>query len=133
MRSRLLPASIAVAAAAAARASNVSIVINNAWICREFGLHLSAQLGNVQSAIEINAIASLQIAQAFAPVLAVNGEEAWSTSIQRFRGWQVAAPTAGSRPPSGRLPIPAAGFGKQHTLVIGVHLGFTNNGHDRGP
>ncbi|MBY8863949.1 SDR family oxidoreductase [Nocardia sp. CA2R105] len=113
-------------AAVAARASEVSIVINNAGMLRPAPL-LTAEIADVAATFDTNVFGPLRIAQAFAPILAANGGGAL-VDIHSVLSWGSGAAAYGaskaafwSLTNSLRTELAA-----QHTQVVGVHLGFAD-------
>jgi NAD(P)-dependent dehydrogenase (short-subunit alcohol dehydrogenase family) len=114
--------------AAAATASNASIVINNAGIIAGPGL-LAGSLDGARQELEVNYLGTWAMSRAFAPVLAANGG-----------GVLVNMLSAASWRANGRLPGYAAskaaewsltnalrlGLREQGTLVVAVHVGYVD-------
>jgi NAD(P)-dependent dehydrogenase (short-subunit alcohol dehydrogenase family) len=117
------PASVA---AAAAVATDVDIVINNAGVLRP-GPLLRADMADVTATFDTNVFGPLRVAQAFAPILAGRGGGAL-IDIHSVLSWGAGAAAYGaskaafwSLTNSLRLELAA-----QHTQVVGVHLGFAD-------
>ncbi|WP_024805094.1 SDR family oxidoreductase [Nocardia sp. BMG51109] len=113
-------------AAAAARAPDVDIVVNNAGTLHPAPL-LKAEMNDVITTFDTNVFGPLRVAQAFAPVLAANGGGAL-VDIHSVLSWGAGAAAYGaskaafwSLTNSLRLELTA-----QHTQVVGVHLGFAD-------
>ncbi|MBF6172139.1 SDR family oxidoreductase [Nocardia blacklockiae] len=113
-------------AAAAARAGDAEIVVNNAGVLRPAPL-LTAEMADVVATFETNVFGPLRVAQAFAPVLAANGGGAL-VDIHSVLSWGAGAAAYGaskaafwSLTNSLRLELAAQG-----TQVVGVHLGFAD-------
>ncbi|MEU6562726.1 SDR family oxidoreductase [Nocardia nova] len=113
-------------AAAALRADDADIVINNAGVLLPAPL-LSADPADVRATFDTNVFGPLSVAQAFAPVLAANGGGAL-VNIHSVLSWGAGAAAYGaskaalwSLTNSLRLELAA-----QHTQVVGVHLGFAD-------
>lgn len=113
-------------AAVAARATDVSIVVNNAGVLRPGSL-LTAEIADVAATFETNVFGPLRVAQAFAPILAANGGGAL-VDIHSVLSWGSGAAAYGaskaafwSLTNSLRTELAA-----QHTQVVGVHLGFAD-------
>ncbi|PRY10828.1 SDR family oxidoreductase [Kineococcus rhizosphaerae] len=115
----------AAVAGLAARAGDVDVVVNNAGVSTGADL-LTGPLDDVRAEFETNVFGLLQVARAFAPVLAANGGGAlvdvhsvlsWATSGTGYQASKAAAwgVTNGLR----------ALLAPQGTLVTGVHLGYT--------
>ncbi|WP_280267803.1 SDR family oxidoreductase [Nocardia wallacei] len=113
-------------AAAAARAQDVRIVVNNAGVLLPAPL-LKAEMADVITTFDTNVFGQLRIAQAFAPILAANGGGAL-VDIHSVLSWGAGAAAYGaskaafwSLTNSLRLELAA-----QHTQVVGVHLAFAD-------
>jgi NAD(P)-dependent dehydrogenase (short-subunit alcohol dehydrogenase family) len=113
-------------AALAAAAPDAGIVINNAGVFGATKL-LTADIEDVRAVFETNYFGAVQIAQAFAPVLARNGGGAlvdihsvlsW---VGGFGGYGDSKAAFWSATGSLRLELEP-----QRTLVTGVHLGYTD-------
>lgn len=113
-------------AALAARASDATIVVNNAGVAGATQL-LNSDLDEVREVFETNYFGALRVAQAFAPILARNGGGAlvdissvlaW---IGGFGGYGDSKAAIWSLSNSLRVELE-----KQGTLVTAVHLGFTD-------
>ncbi|MGW7006992.1 SDR family oxidoreductase, partial [Streptomyces sp. NPDC054933] len=116
----------AAVAAAAAVATDVDIVINNAGVLRP-GPLLRADMADVTATFDTNVFGPLRVAQAFAPILAGRGGGAL-IDIHSVLSWGAGAAAYGaskaafwSLTNSLRLELAA-----QHTQVVGVHLGFAD-------
>lgn len=117
------PASVA---AAADRAGDVDIVVNNAGVLLSAPL-LTADLSDVMTTFETNVFGPLCVAQAFAPILAANGGGVL-VDIHSVLSWGAGAGAYGaskaafwSLTNSLRVELAA-----QRTQVVGVHLGFAD-------
>ncbi|RDI42894.1 SDR family oxidoreductase [Nocardia mexicana] len=113
-------------AAAAVRAHDVDIVVNNAGVLLPAPL-LKAEMDDVVATFDTNVFGPLRVAQAFAPVLAANGGGAL-VDIHSVLSWGAGAAAYGaskaafwSLTNSLRLELAA-----QRTQVVGVHLGFAD-------
>ncbi|AHH18328.1 putative oxidoreductase, SDR family [Nocardia nova SH22a] len=113
-------------AAAALRAEDADIVVNNAGVLLPAPL-LTADPADVRATFDTNVFGPLSVAQAFAPVLAANGGGAL-VNIHSVLSWGAGAAAYGaskaalwSLTNSLRLELAA-----QHTQVVGVHLGFAD-------
>lgn len=113
-------------AAAAARASDAEIVVNNAGVLHPAPL-LTAEMSDVVATFDTNVFGPLRVAQAFAPVLAAKGGGAL-VDIHSVLSWGAGAAAYGaskaalwSLTNSLRLELAAQG-----TQVVGVHLGFAD-------
>lgn len=130
---RLVPVRLEVAdadsvAALAARATDVSIVVNNAGAAGS-GTVLAADIEEAKALFDINVFGPLRVAQAFAPVLAANGGGAlvdvhsvlsWAT-VDTFGLYPASKAAFWSVTNALRAELAPAG-----TQVVGVHLGFTD-------
>jgi NAD(P)-dependent dehydrogenase (short-subunit alcohol dehydrogenase family) len=114
--------------AAAARASDASIVINNAGIIAGPQL-LDGTLDGARLEMEVNYLAPWALSRAFAPVLAANGGGAlvnmlsaasWRTNT-RTPGYAASKAAEWSLTNALRL-----GLREQGTLVVGVHVGYVD-------
>ncbi|MGX1804260.1 SDR family oxidoreductase [Nocardia sp. NPDC055321] len=113
-------------AAVAERASDVTIVVNNAGVLRPAPL-LRADLAGVEETFATNVFGPLRVAQAFAPILAANGGGAL-VNIHSVLSWSSGAAAYGASKAAlwsvtNSLRIELAGQGTQ---VVGVHLGFAD-------
>ncbi|MGV9853465.1 SDR family oxidoreductase [Streptomyces sp. NPDC003442] len=113
-------------AAHAARAADVTVVINNAGVVRPAPL-LTTSLDDVTATFDTNVFGPLRITQAFAPILAANGGGTL-VDIHSVLSWSSGAGAYGaskaafwSLTNSLRLELAA-----QNTQVVGVHLGFAD-------
>ncbi|WP_216903374.1 SDR family oxidoreductase [Nocardia alni] len=113
-------------AAVAARATDVTIVINNAGVVYPAPL-LQSEIADVAATFDTNVFGPLRIAQAFAPILAANGGGAL-VDIHSVLSWGAGFAAYGaskaafwSLTNSLRMELAA-----QHTQVVGVHLGFAD-------
>lgn len=112
--------------AAANRAHDVSIVVNNAGVLLPAPL-LKADMADVAATFETNVFGPLRVAQAFAPILAANGGGAL-IDIHSILSWGAGAAAYGaskaafwSLTNSLRVELSA-----QQTQVVGVHLAFAD-------
>ena len=118
-------ASQAVAAAAAAK--DVTLVINNAGISRPGGITRVQDLDTLREQLETNVFGMLNVAQAFAPLLARNGGGAMVNMLSALSwinatalsGYCVSKSAAWMLTNALRNELRASG-----TLVVGVHAGF---------
>ncbi|MBN9187160.1 SDR family oxidoreductase [Microbacterium sp.] len=113
--------------AAAAAASDTSVVVNNAGISVPGARVLDTPIDEVRRLFDTNVFGALQVAQIFAPVLAANGGGALvdihSALSWLARGGAYAASKAAfwSLTNSLRTELLAQG-----TQVVGAHLGYTD-------
>jgi len=114
-------------AEAAARCTDVNIVINNAGILRPGALLGDGGLATIREQLETNFYGAFAMSEAFAPVLAANGGGALVNMLSAL-SWL-------SLPNSGAYSISKAAawaltnglrqeLRAQHTLVVGVHAGY---------
>jgi NAD(P)-dependent dehydrogenase (short-subunit alcohol dehydrogenase family) len=117
------PASIAAAADAA---QGVSIVVNNAGATVAGGI-LDTPMGEVRALFETNVFGPLEVARAFAPVLARNGGGALidihSALSWLARGGVYSATKAALWSVTNSLRLALIGQGTQ---VVGAHLGYAD-------
>lgn len=120
--------------AAAAKASDVSIVINNAGIIAGPSLR-EGSLDGARREMEVNYIAPWAISRAFAPVLAANGGgvlvnmlsvASWRAN-NRFPGYAASKAAEWSLTNALRVALRDQG-----TVVIGVHAGYVDTDATRG-
>jgi NAD(P)-dependent dehydrogenase (short-subunit alcohol dehydrogenase family) len=111
--------------AAAASAGDVTIVVNNAGAQQRSAL-LEVSIEDAKELFETNVFGALRVAQRFAPILAGNGGGAL-VDIASALTWAAGAGIYGatkaalwSLTNSLRLELAS-----QRTLVVGVHLGYT--------
>jgi len=114
--------------AAAARASDVSILVNNAGIVAGPQL-LHGSLDGARREMEVDYLAPWAVSRAFAPVLAANGggtlvnmlsAASWRTN-PRTPGYAASKSAEWSLTNALRL-----GLRDQGTVVIGVHVGYVD-------
>jgi len=113
-------------AALVASVSDVSIVINNAGAGGS-GPLLSSDIADIRHLFDINVVGPIRIAQAFAPQLKANGGGAL-VDIHSALSWAAGSGAYGATKAAywsvtNSLRIELAA---QNTLVVGVHLGFTD-------
>jgi NAD(P)-dependent dehydrogenase (short-subunit alcohol dehydrogenase family) len=117
------PASIAAAVDAA---QDVSIIVNNAGATIAGGI-LDAPMGEVRALFETNVFGPLEVARAFAPVLARNGGGALidihSALSWLARGGVYSATKAAFWSMTNSLRLALLGQGTQ---VVGAHLGYAD-------
>jgi NAD(P)-dependent dehydrogenase (short-subunit alcohol dehydrogenase family) len=113
-------------AAAVTAAPDVTVVVNNAGATIRGGI-LDAPLDDVRALFETNVFGPLEIARAFAPVLARNGGGALidihSALSWLARGGVYSATKAAFWSLTNSLRLALAGQGTQ---VVGAHLGYTD-------
>lgn len=116
-------------AAAAEQAADVSIVISNAGIGRGTAPLDEGAIEGARAELEVNYFGVLNVARAFAPVLAANGGGALVTmhsalSWIHFPGaGTYAASKAAAWAATNALRVQLRGQG---TLVVGVHVGYVD-------
>jgi NAD(P)-dependent dehydrogenase (short-subunit alcohol dehydrogenase family) len=113
-------------AALVASVHDVSIVINNAGAGGS-GPLISSDIESVKALFDTNVVGPIRIAQAFAPQLEANGGGAL-VDIHSVLSWAAGAGAYGATKAAywsvtNTLRMELAG---QNTLVVGVHLGFTD-------
>jgi NAD(P)-dependent dehydrogenase (short-subunit alcohol dehydrogenase family) len=116
-------------AAAAARLGDVTLVINNAGIARVGSVLKDDAIEALRAHLETNALGTLRIAQAFAPVLARNGGGAllnvlsvlaWVSSSM-LGTYAASKSAAWSLTNALRIELKA-----QQTQVLALHMGFVD-------
>ncbi len=116
------PASVA---AAAARATDVTLVVNNAGAST--GASVIADQRKLRELFEVNYFGPLAVADAFAPVLAANGGGALLNVLSALSwhgsgdGYSATKAALWSATNTQRLQL-----SKQRTLVTALHLGYTD-------
>jgi NAD(P)-dependent dehydrogenase (short-subunit alcohol dehydrogenase family) len=113
-------------AALAAAVSDVTIVVNNAGAGGS-GPLLLGDISEIRNLFDINVLGPLRIAQAFAPQLKANGGGAL-IDLHSALSWAAGAGAYGATKAAywsvtNSLRMELA---EQGTLVVGVHLGFTD-------
>jgi NAD(P)-dependent dehydrogenase (short-subunit alcohol dehydrogenase family) len=130
---RLVPIALDVtdagsAAAAAERASDVQIVVNNAGIGRPSN-PLQATLSDARAELETNYLGLVSVTNAFAPVLAANGGGAF-VNVLSVVSW-VAMPHLATYSASKAAAWAYSNAARtqlatQGTEVVGVHVGYVD-------
>lgn len=112
---------------AAGRAGDATIVVNNAGVPGARGRLVDTPLDDVRAVFETNVFGALQVAQAFAPVLAANGGGALvdihSVLSWLGRGGAYSATKAAFWSVTNSLRVELR---EQGTHVVGAHLGYTD-------
>jgi NAD(P)-dependent dehydrogenase (short-subunit alcohol dehydrogenase family) len=112
---------------AAAQSGDVSIVINNAGIGGERSRLVDTPLDDVRRLFETNVFGALEVAQAYAPILAANGGGALvdihSVLSWLGRGGAYSATKAAFWSITNTLRLELL---EQGTQVVGAHLGYTD-------
>jgi NAD(P)-dependent dehydrogenase (short-subunit alcohol dehydrogenase family) len=119
-------------AAVAEVAEDVTIVVNNAGTTKRGSL-LDVDIDDAKEVFETNVFGALRVAQSFAPILAANGGGAL-VDIASALTWAAGSNVYGatkaalwSLTNSLRLELAS-----QRTLVVGVHLGYTDTDMTHG-
>lgn len=122
-------------AAAAALATDVTLVINNAGIAATGGFLAGDSIESARRHLETNLLGPLRVAQAFAPVLAANGGGAL-LNVLSIASW-INRPLLGVYGMS-KSAAWALTNGLRHELreqgtqVLGLHMGFVDTDLTRG-
>lgn len=122
-------------AAAAALATDVTLVINNAGIAATGGFLADDSIESARRHLETNLLGPLRVAQAFAPVLAANGGGAL-LNVLSIASW-INRPLLGVYGMS-KSAAWALTNGLRHELreqgtqVLGLHMGFVDTDLTRG-
>jgi NAD(P)-dependent dehydrogenase (short-subunit alcohol dehydrogenase family) len=113
-------------AALAASATDVNIVINNAGAGGS-GPLLHGSIEDIQQLFDVNLFGPIRIAQAFAPHLKANGGGAL-IDIHSVLSWASGAGAYGATKAAYWYVTNSlrTELAPQNTLVVGVHLGFTD-------
>jgi NAD(P)-dependent dehydrogenase (short-subunit alcohol dehydrogenase family) len=122
-------------AAAAAHASDVTLVINNAGIAAIGGFMAEGSIESAQRHLDTNLFGSLRVAQAFAPVLAANGGGAL-LNVLSIASW-VNGPLLGVYAMSKSAAWAMTNglrndLRAQKTQVLGLHMGFVDTDLTKG-
>lgn len=122
-------------AAAAAHASDVTLVINNAGIAATGGFLEPGSVESAQRHLDTNLIGSLRVAQAFAPVLAANGGGAL-LNVLSIASW-INGPLLGVYAMSKSAAWAMTNglrteLRAQGTQVVGLHMGFVDTDLTKG-
>jgi NAD(P)-dependent dehydrogenase (short-subunit alcohol dehydrogenase family) len=139
---RLVPVRIDVtdpasAAAAARELGDVTLVVSNAGVGSPAGhvLDPDGPLDGARAELEVNYLGQLNVARAFAPVLAANGGGAL-VNILSVASWlpsPMLATYAASKAAAWSMTNSLRGvLREQGTLVTGVHFGFADTDLTRG-
>ena len=114
-------------AAAAAAAADTTVVVNNAGIGGARSPLVETPIADVRRLFDTNVFGALEVAQAFAPVLAANGGGALvdihSVLSWLGRGGAYSATKAAFWSITNSLRLELRGQGTQ---VLGAHLGYTD-------
>lgn len=122
-------------AAAAAQASDATLVINNAGIAAIGGFMAEGSIESAQRHLDTNLFGSLRLAQAFAPVLAANGGGAL-LNVLSIASW-INGPLLGVYAMSKSAAWAMTNglrsdLRAQKTQVLGLHMGFVDTDLTRG-
>jgi NAD(P)-dependent dehydrogenase (short-subunit alcohol dehydrogenase family) len=122
-------------AAAAAQASDVTLVINNAGIAAIGGFMAEGSIESAQRHLDTNLFGSLRVAQAFAPVLAANGGGAL-LNVLSIASW-INGPLLGVYAMSKSAAWAMTNglrndLRAQRTQVLGLHMGFVDTDLTKG-
>lgn len=122
-------------AAAAAHASDVTLVINNAGIAAIGGFMAEGSIESAQRHLDTNLFGSLRVAQAFAPVLAANGGGAL-LNVLSIASW-INGPLLGVYAMSKSAAWAMTNglrndLRAQKTQVLGLHMGFVDTDLTKG-
>ncbi|HXR43683.1 MAG TPA: SDR family oxidoreductase [Pseudolysinimonas sp.] len=120
-------------AAAARAASDTTIVVNNAGIGGARSRLVDTPVADVRRLFDTNVFGALEVAQAFAPILAANGGGALvdihSVLSWLGRGGAYSATKAAFWSITNSLRLELR---EQGTQVLGAHLGYTDTGMTTG-
>lgn len=122
-------------AAAAALATDVTLVINNAGIAATGGFMAPDSIESAQRHLDTNLFGSLRVAQAFAPVLAANGGGAL-LNVLSIASW-INGPLLGVYAMSKSAAWAMTNglrndLRAQNTQVLGLHMGFVDTDLTKG-
>ena len=122
-------------AAAAAYASDVTLVINNAGIAAIGGFMAEGSIESAQRHLDTNLFGSLRVAQAFASVLAANGGGAL-LNVLSIASW-INGPLLGVYAMSKSAAWAMTNglrndLRAQKTQVLGLHMGFVDTDLTKG-
>ena len=115
-------------AAAAARLTDVTIVVNNAGI-GGVSTPLTADLDRARAELEVNYLGLIATTQAFAPILAANGGGAFVNvlSVGSWIGSPILSTYSASKSAAWNFTNSArVELKRQGTHVVGVHVGFVD-------
>jgi len=125
----------AAVAAAAARAGDVTLVINNAGIAQTGGFLAADSEAVARRAFETNFFGMLRMSQAFAPVLAANGGGALLnvlSIVSWINGGQLAAYAASKSAAWSLTNSLRHELAAQKTQVLALHMAFVDTDLARG-
>lgn len=122
-------------AAAAARAGEVTLVINNAGVAHTGGFLAADSEGLARRQLETNFFGMLRVSQAFAPVLAANGGGALLnvlSIVSWINGGQLAAYAASKSAAWSLTNSLRHELAAQKTHVLALHMAFVDTDLARG-
>lgn len=122
-------------AAAVARATDVTLVVNNAGIGQAGGFLAPDSEAVARRLFETNFFAMLRVSQAFAPVLQANGGGALLNVLSVaswVNGGELAAYAAGKAAAWSLTNALRHELAAQKTQVLGLHMGFVDTDLTRG-
>ena len=122
-------------AAAAARAGDVTLVINNAGVAHAGGFLAADSEEIARRQLETNFFGMLRMSQAFAPVLAANGGGALLnvlSIVSWINGGQLAAYAASKSAAWSLTNSLRHELGEQKTHVLALHMAFVDTDLTRG-
>jgi len=125
----------AAVAAAAARAGDVTLVINNAGIAQTGGFLAADSEALARRTLETNFFGMLRMSQAFAPVLAANGGGALLnvlSIVSWINGGQLAAYAASKSAAWSLTNSLRHELAAQKTQVLALHMAFVDTDLARG-
>lgn len=122
-------------AAAAQRAGDVTLVINNAGIARFGGFLAADSIDAARAQLETNFFGPLRVSQAFAPILATNGGGA-VLNVLSVASWISSPMLAGYGASKSAVWSLTNGLRNelraQGTQVLGLHMGFVETDLTQG-
>jgi len=116
-------------AAAAARAGDVTLVINNAGVGQQGGFLAADSEEVARRQLETNFFGMLRMSKAFAPVLKVNGGGAFLnvlSIVSWINGGQLAAYAASKSAAWSLTNALRHELASQHTQVLALHMAFVD-------
>lgn len=122
-------------AAAAAQASDVSLVINNAGIAQPGGILAADSEDVARRLMETNFFAMLRVSKAFAPILKANGGGALLNVLSIASWLNVGSLAAYSASKAAAWSLTNAlriELGGQNTQVMALHMGYVDTDLTRG-
>ena len=122
-------------AAAAAAASDVTLVINNAGIAQPGGFLANDSEETTRRIFETNFFARLRVSKAFAPILKANGGGAFLNVLSIaswLNGGELAAYSASKSAAWSLSNALRNELAAQKTQVVGLHMGYVDTDLTRG-